>query len=146
MGDIVWAVNPARDTLLDLTLRMRQHADEVFTQRGVELRFHAPDAGVGVRVGADVRRDLLLIFKEVVNNAARHARCGRVAIELRLERSGLVLAISDDGVGFDTSVAGAGQGLVSIRRRAKRMNGMLAIASGHGTGTSVVLTVPPLSR
>jgi ligand-binding sensor domain-containing protein/signal transduction histidine kinase len=146
MGDIVWAVNPARDTLLDLTLRMRQHADEVFTQRGVELHFHAPDAGDGVRVGADVRRDLLLIFKEVVNNAARHARCGRVAIELRLERSGLMLAISDDGVGFDTSVAGAGQGLVSIRRRAKRMNGMLAIASGHGNGTSVVLTLPPLSR
>ena len=142
MGDIVWAVNPARDTLLDLTLRMRQHADEVFTQRGVDLDFHAPDAGVGVRVGADVRRDLLLIFKEVVNNAARHARCGRVAIELRLDGSGLVLTVSDDGVGFDMSVAGAGQGLASIRRRAERMNGTLAIASGHGAGTSVVLTVP----
>lgn len=146
MGDIVWAVNPARDTLLDLTLRMRQHAEEVFTQRGVELDFHAPDAGVGVRVGADVRRDLLLIFKEVVNNAARHARCGRAVIELRLDESGLVLVISDDGVGFDTSVAGAGQGLVSIQRRAKRMKGMLAIASGPGAGTSVVLTVPYLSK
>ena len=42
MSDIVWAINPARETLLDLTRRMRQHADEMFTQRDIALRFDAP--------------------------------------------------------------------------------------------------------
>ena len=42
MSDIVWAINPKRDSLLDLTRRMRQHAEEVFTLRDIELRFDAP--------------------------------------------------------------------------------------------------------
>ena len=42
MSDIVWAINPARDSLLDLVRRMRQHADEVFTLRDIELHFNAP--------------------------------------------------------------------------------------------------------
>ena len=60
MSDIVWAINPARDSLLDLTRRMRQHADEVFTLRDIALRFDAPGAHESVRLGVDVRRDLLL--------------------------------------------------------------------------------------
>ena len=42
MSDIVWAVNPQRDTLRDLARRMRQHADEVFIQRDVDFVFDAP--------------------------------------------------------------------------------------------------------
>ena len=41
MSDIVWAINPARETLLDLIRRMRQHADEIFTLRDIGLRFDA---------------------------------------------------------------------------------------------------------
>jgi DNA-binding CsgD family transcriptional regulator len=37
MSDIVWAVNPARESLLDLIRRVRQHADQVFTSRGIDL-------------------------------------------------------------------------------------------------------------
>ena len=44
MSDIVWAINPKRDSLIDLTRRMRQHADELFTLRDIELRFSAPAA------------------------------------------------------------------------------------------------------
>src|SRR5207245_4960493 len=42
MSDIVWAINPERDSLLDLTRKMRQHADEVFTLRDIDLEFNAP--------------------------------------------------------------------------------------------------------
>ena len=84
MSDIVWAINPKRESLLDLTRRMRQHADEVFAQRGIELHFTAPDAADARKLGVDVRRDLLLMFKEAVNNAVRHSRTSRVDIDLRV--------------------------------------------------------------
>jgi len=42
MSDIVWAINPERDSLRDLTRKMRQHADEVFTLRNIDLQFNAP--------------------------------------------------------------------------------------------------------
>lgn len=142
MSDIVWAINPARDSLLDLTRKMRQHADEIFTLRGIELRFNAPGAHDGLRLGVDVRRDLLLIFKEAVNNSARHSRCSSVEIDLCVEGSQLVLALVDNGGGFDTSIESEGQGLMSMKRRAHRLKGSLEITSGGGAGTAVKLTIP----
>ena len=142
MSDIVWAINPARETLLDLIRRMRQHADEIFTLRDIGLRFDAPDVRPALRLGVDVRRDVLLIFKESVNNAARHSGCTSVEISCRVEGSRLVLTIADNGAGFDVSLESEGQGLRSMRRRAQRLRGTLDIASGSGLGTIVTLTVP----
>ena len=142
MSDIVWAINPARETLLDLTRRMRQHADEIFTLRNIELRFDPPDARPDLRLGVDVRRDVLLIFKESVNNAARHSGCTRVEIDFRVERSRLLLSVADNGAGFDTSLESEGQGLTSMKRRARRLKGTLDLRSTNGLGTTVTLTIP----
>jgi signal transduction histidine kinase len=89
----------------------------------------------------DVRRDLLLVFKEAANNAARHSRCTRVSIDLFRTGSKLVLVVADDGVGFDTSRESAGHGLASLRRRAERLNGTLEVRSGPLAGTTVTLQI-----
>jgi len=142
MSDIVWAINPHRDQLIDLVRRMRQHAEELFTTRDIELRFEAPDAENNLKVGVDVRRDLLLIFKEAVNNTARHSGCSRVEINLNVEGSRLTLIVRDDGQGFDTSIEGDGQGLMSIRRRAERLGGTLKIESSPNSGSTITLRIP----
>ena len=141
MSDIVWAINPNRESVVDLIRRMRQHADEVLTSRAMTLRFDATRMPETQRLAMDVRRDLLLIFKEAVNNAARHAGCSTVTIDVRVERSRLTLAIADDGVGFDTSAASDGHGLDSMRRRAARLKGTLEIVSAPGA-TTLTLTFP----
>src|SRR5207244_198217 len=73
MGDIVWAINPQRDNLLDLVRRMRQHAEEVCLAQNINLIFHAPESENRLKLGVDIRRDIYLIFKEAVNNAVRHS-------------------------------------------------------------------------
>ncbi len=141
MGDIVWAIDPRRDSLLDLVRRMRRHAEEMFAG-DTALAIEAPDTERDLKLGAAVRRDVLLIFKEAVNNAARHARPLRVAIAFRVDGSRLFLSIADDGVGFDTSRSSEGQGLMSMRRRASALGGALAVESSPPRGTKVTLTVP----
>jgi len=142
MSDIVWAIDPERDSLLDLTRRMRRHADELFTLRDIELNFNAPDAKESLRVGVDVRRDLLLIFKEAVNNAARHSQCTRVNIDLRVQPSKLLLEIIDNGTGFDQSIEGQGHGLRSMKRRAAALGGTLVIESRSGIETMIRVSLP----
>lgn len=141
MSDIVWAINPNRESVVDLIRRMRQHADEVLTSRAMALRFDATQVPGTLRLAMDVRRDLLLVLKEAVNNAARHARCSTVTIDVRVERSRMTLAIADDGVGFDPSAASDGHGLDSMRRRAARLRGTLEIVSAPGA-TALTLTFP----
>jgi signal transduction histidine kinase len=142
MSDIVWAINPKRDSLLDVVRRMRRHAEEVFAAGNVNLAFKAPETDGTLRVGISMRRDLFLIFKEAVNNAARHSRCTQVAIDLRTEGSWLELRVTDDGAGFDSTAESEGQGLASISRRAAMMGGKIEVESHPGQGTTVRLRVP----
>lgn len=141
MSDIVWAINPQRDSLLDLTRRLRQHAEEVLTPNDIALQFTAPVVP-DIKLDVNVRRDLYLIFKEAVNNAARHAACAHVSIELRVEQAQLTLLIRDDGRGFDTTAASEGNGLLSMQRRAKALGGVFSLDSHASAGTRLELTIP----
>jgi signal transduction histidine kinase len=142
MSDIVWAINPERDNLLDLTRRMRRLAEEVFTARDIRLRFTAPETAQELKLDVHLRRDLYLIFKEAVNNAARHSGCTRAEIELRVEEAQIHLTVSDDGRGFDPALASEGNGLHSMHNRAAALGGQLEVESGAGNGSRVRLRVP----
>jgi len=128
--------------LRDLVRRMRRHAEEIFTARGIALEFRAPEGERMMRIGADVRRDLFLVFKEAVNNAARHSDCNKVEIELRADGAGLSLRITDDGRGFDISAETDGNGLPGMRRRAENLGGTLGVESDAARGTTVTLSIP----
>lgn len=143
MNDIVWAISPDHDSLLDLTRRMRRHAEEVFAARDVDLVFDAPTAETDLKLSVGVRRDVLLIFKEAVNNAAKHSDCSRVTIEFRVDDSALFLRIRDDGKGFEIDSENDGQGLRSMTRRAAALGGKLKIDSRNISGTIIEFEMPP---
>ena len=142
MSDIVWAINPRRDSLRDLVSHMREFAGEMLANRDIEFEFHAPSSDVYLKLGADVRRTVFLIFKEAVNNIVRHADCSKTDIELRIEGAHLVLEVADDGRGFDRAEDGAGNGLLSIERRAAAAGGTVEIVSRKSSGTKITLCLP----
>lgn len=152
MSDIVWAINPQRDHLSDLTQRMRRFASDILSARDIGFRFRAPDAEQDIRLGADLRREVYLIFKETVNNLVKHSECTEADLELRIVNGWLVLRVSDDGRGFDpnqplTASNGngaslGGHGLLSMRRRAVALGGTFEVKSEPGRGTTSTLKVP----
>jgi len=141
MGDIVWAIDPHRDTPTHLAQRMRRLTSDVLSACGIEVRFEMFDASQP-RLGADVRREVFLIFKEALHNITRHAHAARVEIVLSIARHHLELIVQDDGCGFDAASTRDGQGLRSMARRAEGLGGTLAVTSSPGTGARLVLTVP----
>ena len=145
MNDIVWAIDPQRDHLIDLVRRMRREAEELFAARDIELTFQAPGEEQDLRLGVDVRRDLFLIFKEAINNAARHSQCHQVRIDFGVDSRSLALRITDDGTGFDLSADGEGHGLENMRQRAQALGGELTIDTRAGKGTTIDLKVPRAS-
>jgi len=140
MNDIVWAISPEHDSLVDLTRRMRRHAEEVFALRDIDLDFAAPTSDSDLKLSVGVRHDLLLIFKEAINNAARHSLCTKIEIEFGFDQSGLHLKIKDNGQGFKSAAPnGSGHGLRSMQRRATALGGTLAIQSSNGTTVEFAL-------
>jgi ligand-binding sensor domain-containing protein/two-component sensor histidine kinase len=146
MGDIVWAINPKRDSFRDLVQRMRRTATEMLGSRGIDFEFRTAEVDRDFKVGPNLRRDVFLLFKEALNNLVRHAQCEHASISFKLTGSVLVLTVWDDGRGFDLAVASEGQGLVSMRRRAENLGGALSIKSAGGQGTELVLRCPLRSR
>jgi len=139
MSDIVWAVNPKRDRLHDLIQRMRRFASDILTARNIAFSFATRGAETSLRIGTDARREILLIFKEGINNIARHSQCRRAHVELNIQDDWILLELTDDGKGFEPASSGAGNGLASMRIRAERLGGALQIISEPGSGTKVMV-------
>jgi signal transduction histidine kinase/ligand-binding sensor domain-containing protein len=149
MSDIVWSINPAKDHLSDLTQRMRRFASDVLAARGIAFHFVVPDANEEIKVNTNVRREVFLIFKESINNIAKHSAATQAEIELSVLKTDLRLKITDNGKGFDpekisenAKFSTGGNGVLSIQRRAREMGGELQLISAAGNGTTVNLCLP----
>jgi signal transduction histidine kinase len=141
MSDIVWAVNPRKDRLSELIKRARRFASDVLSTRNILLQF-AANIGSDVEVDADARGEIFSIFKEGVNNIARHAACKTAEVEISRAKQWLTLKLCDDGQGFDVAAPAEGNGLDNMRQRARKLGGELEIKSEPGRGTSLLLRVP----
>jgi signal transduction histidine kinase len=97
----------------------------------------------GLDVPAEVRQALLRILREAMGNAARHARATTVRVSLD-GPSPLVLAVADDGHGFDPTAPRRPDslGLQSMHERAFNLGGHLSIESLPGQGTTVAMVLP----
>ena len=118
------------------------HAFQISRSIDIDLEFNAPGAEQDLRLGVNVRRNMLLIFKEAVSNAARHSNSTSVVIDFSADNHRLSLRVADNGIGFDPISESAGHGLVSMRRRAQKLDGNFEIDSSAGRGTTVRVEIP----
>jgi ligand-binding sensor domain-containing protein/signal transduction histidine kinase len=141
MSDIVWATDPNRDRLGDLVQRMRQFAGEVLG--GSEIEFQLLLGGIEeqLKLSANVRRQVYLVFKECLNNVVHHSESTEARVTLDAAPNSIVLEISDNGKGFDISQNHPGHGLASMKERTASLDGNIEWVSGVG-GTTVKMRVP----
>ncbi|MGI8746383.1 MAG: sensor histidine kinase [Bryobacteraceae bacterium] len=141
MGDIVWAINPDHDHLSNLGYRMRRLATDLLGGQEIALQFRSSVADHDLRIGANVRRQVYLIFKEGIHNVVRHSGAGSVAVEFDRVQDSLRLQLSDDGKGFDPAAGYDGHGLINIRKRAAALGASLELQSAPGHGATLKLIV-----
>ncbi len=145
MGDIVWSVNPRYDHLSDLAHRMHHFAREATDAAGLTLTFEAPGAR-DVALDPPVRRQVYLVFKELVANAIKHSGASRLDVVLRRDGTHpahIELTVRDDGRGMAPEAERrTGTGLPSLARRAESIGARLTITSEPGAGVSATLRTP----
>jgi signal transduction histidine kinase len=152
MSDIVWAINPTKDHLSDLTQRMRRVAADLLTPKGIKVHCTSREEDRAVTIKTNARREVFLIFKESVNNIVKHSGAENVYIDVEIERDLLLLRVRDDGKGFEcgppsfedtfSSEGPSGNGIRNMRKRASEMGGRFDIDSTPGSGTTSFLSLP----
>jgi PAS domain S-box-containing protein len=95
-------------------------------------------------LGGDEALCVFRVAQEALSNVVGHADARSAMLTLRQMGDGLLLAVSDSGVGFDLDSPGRKRslGLASMRERIRLVNGTLDIESAPGHGTTVVAWVP----
>ncbi len=137
MQDIIWAMKTRYDQLDDIASRMTEFGLRLLEARGVRFVARIDDHLPAKRLLPEQRRNLYLIFKEALNNAAKYAECTEVQLIFSMEKGDLILVISDNGKGFDVHSKEAGNGLHNMRQRAAEIGGQLHITSAADRGTRV---------
>ncbi len=99
---------------------------------------------VSIRLAGPTGESLFRVAQEALNNASKHAGAGRVWVRLCRTTEGILLAVKDDGVGFDlrAGIRPTAVGLIGIRERVAAMRGKLDVNSAPGRGTEITAVVP----
>lgn len=142
MHDIVWSISPKNDTMQSIVARMREYASSVCEAKNIEAVFDFSTAVSELHLDMNKRYDLLMIFKEAVNNSVKYAGCTRIIITLNYNASLLHLEVSDNGCGFDSATVKQGNGLANMQQRGTNLKGTLVVTTGTGRGCSIKLQLP----
>jgi len=147
MSDIVWAINPKNDSLQFMEDRMHAFASAVCSSKNIIPHFNKIDFHQ-LKLPMEMRKNIFLIFKEAINNAAKYSGCKNIFVNMQMQNRMFMLSITDDGEGFDITNAANGNGLTNMRKRAKELQGEISIISELNKGTIINLSLllPEVSK
>jgi signal transduction histidine kinase len=146
MSDVVWSIRAEPEGVDSLIRRMREFASDLLESQAIGFELRAPKKIPDLQLSLQARRQLLLIFKECIHNAARHSHGTAVVAEFEVAGQQILLRVRDNGRGFDDP-AGApgrngGNGMPSMQRRAESLGGQLKWSASPGGGCTVEAHLP----
>ena len=143
--DIVWTLNPANDNAADIIIRMKHFAAQILEPKNIQFHFNSTADAEKYLDNLIAKRNVFLIYKEAVNNAAKYADASLLNINLSMQNGKMQMVIADNGKGFATNIASGngrvdgGNGLKNMKKRAEVLNGEISLQSNEKDGTIVTL-------
>jgi signal transduction histidine kinase len=135
---IVWALNPKYDNLDSLVSYIRRYFGEYLDNFGISFNMEAPDIIPDMTITPDFRRNTFYALQEAIHNAVKHGACSEINLGLITRTNNMIVTITDNGKGFDQSMAGSnGNGLINMKKRAEELGGSFDIQSSPGNGTRI---------
>ena len=156
MSDVIWSIDSRKDRVEELVIRMREHADEMLSPLDIAYSLKVGDSiDLKRKIPVTLRQNLYFIFKEAVNNIAKHSRATKVHIQLENDGSEFHMAIADNGTAVAEKASAeyalrhehgkpdasapplrrrkkkTGQGLSNLRMRAARIDAEIDIRPGE---------------
>ncbi len=148
LDQIVWAVNPENDSLENLANYICRYASGFFSETPIRCEFAIPTELPPHRLSTEVRHNVFLAVKEILNNAAKHSGASQVVLAIEAGPKELQIRVSDDGRGMAAEEGGngkskrTGHGLTNLRERMASIQGRLEIRTDSTHGTEIGLIVP----
>jgi signal transduction histidine kinase len=119
---------------------LRRYVDFLTADGRLEVELEIDSA---VHLAPDEQIEVFRIVQEGLANTRRHAGARKAWVTITQRGMDRLLALYDDGMGFETPSGGAGQGLRNMRERAAAIGGAFSLRSVPGRGTALEVVLRP---
>ncbi|HEY1115412.1 MAG TPA: two-component regulator propeller domain-containing protein, partial [Chitinophagaceae bacterium] len=130
LDDLVWSINPKNDSAEQLINRMRSFSEPLLSGANINYKITCGEDLHKLKLDTGIKRNVYLIFKETINNVAKHSHSKNCTVDIYYQNRRLYMQIADDGVGFDeTHHVKNRNGLKNIQDRARQIKANVRIDS-----------------
>lgn len=140
MSEIIWAMNSKFDNLESTIAYMRRYAMEYLKDFNIELAFNSIEFRTNFNLSSTIRRNLLLVMKEALNNVVKHSQATSVNIWMEERNGTLKILIKDNGIGiYSQNIIGNGIG--NMKERVTTLSGSINFKT-MDNGLIIRITIP----
>ncbi|HEY2083184.1 MAG TPA: ATP-binding protein, partial [Verrucomicrobiae bacterium] len=143
MDEILWAVNPRRDTLRDFAAYVCKYAEEFLKPTQIQCILEVDPELSAAAFDLPLRRSLLMAIKETLNNAVKHSKATELRLQIHWQGQHLTVVVLDNGRGFDPAIVKSERnGLTNISQRILELGGTCLVISQPGKGCRIEFSIP----
>ncbi len=140
--DVIWALNPQSDKIEEVIFRLTNTGFELFQDTNTCFKVNNKNVQHFDQTLPDHNgRNILLIFKEAMNNIVKHAKASHVILTLQKNDRNLEITLQDNGIGFNKETAKKGYGTMNMAKRAQKIDGIYSVCSTLDIGTTCRLVI-----
>ncbi len=141
IGDIIWSMKPGKDEFMSIGSRIKNFTNDILGSTPIKYEIII-DEEINKKISdINIRKNLVYIAKEAINNIAKYSKAEHVIIQLQIRNKKILMIIKDDGVGFDATNT-EGNGIGNMKQRAMECNGVIDLYSTPIYGTTITLSIP----
>ncbi|MEO6000475.1 MAG: histidine kinase [Chitinophagaceae bacterium] len=134
LNDIVWFINPDKDTLPKLIQRLEEYATDMAMAKNMLVKVNVPVNLAEHSLSIESRRNIYLFCKEAINNAVKYSNATLLELHVNKVDKNLEFSVSDNGKGFDAVLVRRGNGLDNMQKRADEIGATLTLQSKQDEG------------
>jgi signal transduction histidine kinase len=143
LDDLIWSINPRNDNFDKLISRMHSYALPLLQAKNIACTFNFNESLSKEKLQVQVKQNLYLVFKELVNNVVKHSQAQNCFVNLTCRDNLIIFSVQDDGKGYDTLKESTdGNGIINMKERVEKMRGHIEIQSDPQKGTLVLVYIP----
>jgi ligand-binding sensor domain-containing protein len=141
LNDIVWLVNPDKDSLSLLFNRLEEFGLKMCVTKNIQFIFNNKGMIKNYDLPIVARKNIYMICKEAINNTIKYSEASLLEFTVNQKGKMLIIAIRDNGKGFDTATIKLGNGLNNMQKRAGELNADFSINAKLNEGCQISLTL-----
>jgi signal transduction histidine kinase len=140
LGDMIWSMKPGNEEFLNLNSRIKNYANDILGSLEIHYEVTIDQHIDTLLTKVHARKNVLLIIKEAINNAAKYSQSKCILVSLQCNATHIIISIKDNGVSFLPN--GKGNGLQTMKMRTEELGGKFILHTSLNQGTEIESIIP----